>query len=542
LSKEVFIRKATGLTRPFGMYDTLIIAMGAINLGSGTLLVYSSSLAFAPGYNYALSLFIAMVLNLFVVLTYSQITVAMPRSGGDYVFVSRTLNPAIGFANNFFWTVMSILGIAWNCLFMSGTAVSSSLVIGGTVLKNDYLISLGQVATQPIWSFAIGVVTMLFIMVLMIVQVKWLKIVNLIAFIIGMITVVAWVIVLAITPQATFISSFNTFAQTYTNNPNSYQMIIESAKTNGMTIAVDWNAVWAATLVTLPISYFTLGGANIVNFFSGEIKEVSRTAVYATVGALFGIWVFDTLIGVALFTSTGYEFMASLSYLAFNASKAYPLPTLPFLPMIVDIALPNIGMVILTLVGMIAWLYLLAMSYYLIATRNLFAWSYDGVISTWFSETHKKYHTPVRSVLTITVIAIFGIALYQLIFPLAFSFTNFTTGYNTAWLFACLTAAVFPFIKKDTFEAQPTYVKKRIVGIPVMSILGILGALSVIAMDVEVALNPSYAGIPADLSNISLIILGAFFVIGLIFFFVARAVQKSRGLDLSLVFKEIPPS
>jgi amino acid transporter len=542
LSKEVFTRKATGLTRPFGVYDTLIIAIGAINLGSGTLLVYSTSLAFAPGYNYALSLFIAMILNLFVVLTYSQITIAMPRSGGDYVFVSRIVNPTLGFANNFFWTVLSILGIAWNCLFMAGTAVSTSLTVGGAVLSSSYMTALGQAATQPIWGFVIGTVTMLFIMILMIVDVKWLKAVNLITFVIGMITVVAWIVVLGLTPINSFISSFNTFAQPYTNSTNSYQMIIQSAHKNGMTIAVDWGAVWAGTLITLPISYFTLGGANIVNFFSGEIKEVSRTAVWSTIGALIGIFVFDTLIGVALFSATGYEFMSSLSYLAFNVPSSYTLPVSPFLPLMVDIAVPNIGMVLLTLVGMISWLYLLAMSYYLIATRNMFAWSFDGVIPTWFSEVNTKYHTPARSVITITIIAVFGIAFYQLIFPLAFSYSNFTTGYNTAWLVACASGAAFPFIKKDTFEAQPTYVKKKVGGLPIITIFGILGALSVIAMDVMVAINPSYAGIPANLSNISLVILGVIFVIGLVVFLIAKAAQKSRGLDLSLVFKEIPPS
>jgi hypothetical protein len=137
---------------------------------------------------------------------------------------------------------------------------------------------------------------------------------------------------------------------------------------------------------------------------------------------------------------------------------------------------------------------------------------------------------------------VFGIAFYDLIFPLAFSYSNFTTGYNTAWLVACASAAVFPFIRKETFEAQPTYVKKRIAGVPTMTIFGVLGALSVVAMDVFVALNPSYAGIPANLSNISLVLLGVVFVIGVAFFWVARAMQKSRGLDLSLVFKEIPPS
>ena len=258
---------------------------------------------------------------------------------------------------------------------------------------------------------------MLFIMVLMIADVKWLKAVNLITFVLGMITVIVWIVVLGTTPLSSFISSFNTFAHPYTNSTNSYQMFIQSAHSNGMNIAVNWGAVLAGTMITLPISYFTLGGANIVNFFSGEIKEVSKTAVWSTIGALVGIFVFDTLIGVALFNATGYEFMSSLSYLAFNVPSSYTFPVSPFLPLIVDIAVPNIWMVILTLVGMISWLYLLAMSYYLIATRNMFAWSFDGVIPSWFSEVNTKYHTPVRSVITITIIAIFGIAFLPTDFP-----------------------------------------------------------------------------------------------------------------------------
>ncbi len=540
MSKEVFVRKATGLTRPFGLWDAFILAMGMLNMGSGTLLVFSTSLAFAPSYNFILSLLIAMVLNFFVVMTYSMITIAMPRSGGDYVFVSRSINPTLGFANNFFWTVIAILGIAWNCLFMASTAISSSLAVGGAVLSSSYMTSLSQVATQPLWSFLIGAVTMLFIMVLMIVEVKWLKVVNFVAFIIGMITVFTWIAVLAITPQSTFINSFNSFAQSYTNNPDSYHMIIQTAQQNGMTISPNWNVVLAGTITTLPISYFTLGGANVVNFFSGEIKDVGRTAVWSTLIPLFVITIFTIVLGSVLFNATGYQFLASLSYLAFNVPSSYALPTAPYIPLIVDIAAPNIGIVVLTLAGMICWLYLLAMTFYLVATRNLFAWSYDAVIPTWFSQTHRKYHTPVRSVVTITVIAIIGTAFYAW-FSLAFSFTNFTTGFNTAWLVACASAAVFPFIRKESFEALPGFVKGRIGPIPTMTIMGVLGALSVIVMDLFVALNPGYAGIPTNLSSVSLVILGVIFIIGVIYFFAAKAIQKSRGLDLSLVYKEIPP-
>jgi APA family basic amino acid/polyamine antiporter len=540
LSKEVFVRKSTGLVRPFGFRDILIIAMGAINLGSGTLLVYSTSLAFAPSYNYVLSLFIAFILNLFVVLAYAMITIIMPRSGGDYVFVSRNISPTLGFANNFFWTVISILGIAWNALFMATTAVSASLAVGGSVMKSSYLTSLSQVATQPLWTFVIGVVTMLFIMAVMIAEVKWLKAINLVTFVIGMITVVAWIVILGTTSQSSFVASFNSFAQPYTNSSNSYQALIATAESNGMTISSSFGVILTGTLITLPVSFFTLGGANIVNFFSGEIKEVNKNVTWATVAALFVIFAFNALIGVALFSSAGYNFIASISYLAFNSPTHYPLPTSPYLPLIVEIASPNLAMVVLTLVGMISWLYLLAMSYYLIATRNLFAWSFDRVIPAWFSETHKKYHTPVRSVITITIIAALGIGFYSF-YSVAFSFTNFTTGYNTAWLVACGSLAAYPFIRKGSLEAQPRFVNRRIGKVPVMTIWGVLGAASVIAMDVVVGLNPGYAGIPTSQSTISLLILGAFFVIGLVYFIVVKSMRRSKGIDLSLVYKEIPP-
>jgi hypothetical protein len=75
-----------------------------------------------------------------------------------------------------------------------------------------------------------------------------------------------------------------------------------------------------------------------------------------------------------------------------------------------------------------------------------------------------------------------------------------------------------------------------------MTVWGILGALSVIVMDGFVIQNPGYAGIPTSASNISLVILAIIFVLGIIYFFGVKTVQRSRGLDLSLVFKEIPPS
>jgi len=541
LKRETFARDATGLTKPFSLRDTLIILIGAINLGSGTLLLYSTSLAFAPSYNYVLSLFIAMILTLFVVLTYTYITTIMPRSGGDYVFVSRSVNPVLGFGGSFFWTVFAILGIAWNCLFMATTAISNSLAVGGYAMNNSAMVNASVTATEPVWEFVISLVTILVIMALMVFDPKWLKTFNLIAFVLGMLAVIAWLVVLGTTSQSTFANSFNAFAQPYMNTTNSYQAIISSASSNGLSISTGWGAILAATFASLPISYFTLGGANVVNFFSGEVKQIGRTALIAPLVALLSVTLFDILIGAALFHATGAKFLTSLSYLAFTVGgTSYTLPTAPYLPLLVEITAPNIFMVVLTLVGMISWLYLLAMSFYLVASRNLFAWSFDGVISNSFSLVNPRTHTPTRSVLLISVVAIIGVAFYCF-YSVAFSYSNFTTGYNTAWLIACLAAIVFPFIKKDMFQAQSGYIRRKIAGIPVLSLIGLVGAVSVLFMDYEVAINPGYAGIPNNLSETSLLLVGAVFVVGVILFLVARAYQKRRGLDLSLVYRQVPP-
>ena len=53
-------------------------------------------------------------------LVYLYFTVIMPRSGGDYVWVSRTLNPFFGFFTNFSLTFVFLTWIAFNFTYMLG--------------------------------------------------------------------------------------------------------------------------------------------------------------------------------------------------------------------------------------------------------------------------------------------------------------------------------------------------------------------------------------------------------------------------------------
>lgn len=538
--QEVFVRKATGLLRPFSATDAFILSLGFVNIGSGAFLVYSSSLAFAPGFNLGLSFVIAALMNLFVVIVYSQMTVAMPRSGGDYVFVSRNLSPLVGFGNNFFFTVVAVLGIAWNSYFMGTIAVSGAAAAAGYATNNASLIWLSSQAGTPLVAFIIGGVVMLFTAVMNIFSLNWLKRVNRVTFVVAMAAVAVWLFVLATTPHQAFVDAFNKFAQQFTNSQDSYGLVTSTAEKAGFSVPTDWSTVIQATLVSLPLTYFTLSGANTINFFAGEVKDVNKSAIVATIGALGIIALIDTVLGYLLFNVVDYNWLGAVSYLAFNQPSSYALPSLPTLPLLVSLANPNPIFIWLTFFGVIFWGYLIIAAYYLIATRNLFAWSYDNIVPTTFSDVNPKTRTPIKSIVLITVLALVALGLYS--FTPAFSFTNYTTAYNSVWIVPCLAAAVFPFAKKDLFEAQPSYVKAKIAGFPIMTLVGVLGALSVMYIDYVVVLNPGYAGIAPSLATLSLVIILAIYIAGLVLFAALKQFQKSRGIDLDLVFKEIPPT
>src|SRR6184192_4712827 len=94
--QALFVRKATGLVKGWSVRDAFIYS--AISINFVTLGLYAFSFAnFIPRG----SLFWAAILSgaylVFQAITYASLIAAMPRAGGDYVWISRTLGGGLGF-------------------------------------------------------------------------------------------------------------------------------------------------------------------------------------------------------------------------------------------------------------------------------------------------------------------------------------------------------------------------------------------------------------------------------------------------------------
>src|ERR1700719_571257 len=137
----VFLRKATGLVREVSLIDALIMNTLGMNVAVGAVFLFLQAPANFPNGNMLVAVIIGTLLMAFTLLwVYSEFAAAMPRSGGDYVFVSRALNPFLG------WLMSWSQGL-WLIFFWIGFNAWFALAFAAPVAMT----TLGAVTGHPGW-------------------------------------------------------------------------------------------------------------------------------------------------------------------------------------------------------------------------------------------------------------------------------------------------------------------------------------------------------------------------------------------------------
>src|SRR2546429_9779955 len=137
----VFLRKATGLVREVSLIDALIMNMLGMNVAVGAVFLFLQAPTNFPDGNMLVAVIIGTLLMAFTLLwVYSELAAAMPRSGGDYVFVSRALHPFLG------WLLSWSQGI-WLIFFWIGFNAWFALVAAAPTA----MITIGSVTGNPTW-------------------------------------------------------------------------------------------------------------------------------------------------------------------------------------------------------------------------------------------------------------------------------------------------------------------------------------------------------------------------------------------------------
>ena len=524
--KDVYVRQSSGLVRTVGARTALfanLVAMGIIV--NYFWIVYAS--AGYPQANLVVTVAIGVLINIGVGYVYWMLSSAMPRSGGDYVFMGRIFHPSVGLGTNL---VFSVVFISWAGLFAYYvTAIALPMmfasfgVSGGNMGPLNSYMSL---ISNNFDIFLVSFLVLIFVLLLSLLPTKWVFRATVGIFVV---TAVIYVIMLAImltTNQSTFAAHWNAA------NPPSQSYAALAA--NGAQIdAITLGGTFLGIVYTM-LSF--IGYANS-SYFAGEIRgNPTRTQGLAIFGAPL---IFAGLIG-ALYAATYYTFgrdfivgvssgavggTVSLSALPSPLFLAAYLTTDPYLAAFLTFGL------VLTFFGF-------AFIYFIIPTRNLFAWSFDRVLPSFFTRVSSS-GVPYVAVITLFVAS--ALSLYVAVYTTLFDYLTYSNfGFWLAVGVVCLGGALFPFLRPKLFAQAPRLVRARVGGVPILTIVGIASWLG--SWYVSYAASTiQYLEISGPYPYSYLLFLPAVFVIGIVAYFVSYAIQRSRGVPVDLISKELPP-
>lgn len=526
--------------------DALFLNFLNMSIGLGVAWVIFFGPGIYPGANVPLGLVITVIGCVFGMFCFASLTAAMPRSGGDYVFVSRALHPSLGFMSNWMWVVWNVV---W-CAVLGTWVVTWGLrdLIGmlGVLSSNASLLSLAADLTNPAnpVTFTITAFVVILSGVMLAMGLKWYLRVQAVCAIFGLFMLIVALAVFATTSNATFAAQWDHYAAlqgapSYATTVGDWATDYPSTQVSSM----PWGSA-ALTLGILPVGFWVLAYPYFSAFMGGELKRAKRTAFIGNMGGVLIGGAFILLLYSLVMSAVGEHFVIG-TYAQFYAysSNAYVMPTqwFDFYPAIItgsEIVAWIMG------IGMVGWLLMYPALSYLGQTRSALAWSFDRLVPGWFGKVSDRWHTPVNAILFFTIVNVAYLFVYAASFSYQTSFSAQVGQMLGTFLFVGLAAIVLPFRKRTKPIYEASGVNWRIGGFPILTIAGVvwvafdLFCLYYFFVDPNLGASDTYSKI---FPNFSLYLTFGIALFGFVYYWVIRWYRKRQGINIDLAFKELPP-
>lgn len=526
----LFTRKSSGLVRAIGAFGALAFGVACISLSSSGIISFQWVPSIWPGASLVGILTVAMVFGLFHAFTYAQIGSAMPRAGADYALASRSLHPLPAFVSSFVLVLFSGLVAGSLIAWIPTVVLPSFFQSWGILFEQSWALEAADWSATPTGITVIGLIgvavvlgTLLYRTTFVVRMMQW-------GFVLG---VAAWVLILiafALGDRATFIENWNQYL-----GEGNFQRVIEVAQANGLGEATRSTA--QATLAGLIMGFWVYYGYYIPTFFAGELKQASRTLLIGSFGSLIVTWGIFSLGAILLTRIVGSLWLSAEGFLATAGVEDFA--AMPFVTFYAGVLLPNPLVFAFIAIAFIFTLINLGQTYFFYCSRIVFAWAFDRIVPERLAYVHPRTGSPMIAVALIAVLAAVGVILsaQQSVLFVQMNFVFFAV---ITMLVPVTAAILFPYRQKDIWERSPGLVRRRVLGLPTMSVVGVVTLLYLAWMIASVFLYDAvgFADVGASLR-----LLGAMVLLGIFVFFGVRWYRKeSEGIDIMQVYQEIPPA
>jgi basic amino acid/polyamine antiporter, APA family len=531
-TSRLFIRQTSGLVRELGIPAATAISLASVAVVN-TFINFNAGLTDFTKSDMYLPLVAAAIIWLVAMFAYRYLLRAVPRAGGEYVYLSRIVSPVVGSIAGLGIAVVFTYVLSTNAHFAA--QFTPFMLSGlGAAFHSTAVANAGNHLTSNIAIAWLSVAVMLIVAALSLFSVKivariifWLIVLQVLAFVvlIGM---------LAVNSHADFTSAL----ASYSNHPNAYEDIIASAKSNGVVFGTSI----ASAVAIIPFMVLNYNGVLYSYYVGGELRRPGRTYLYASaisIGVLVVLWVgawallraragltfIQAQANLGVINPGAYGKITSLSSVAGGLGYGMVLSTDPITKILFATAVPLAEIAV-------------NLAFLTVTTRVLFAQAFDRLLPVSMAKIGDRNHAPNVAIGIVVVVGI-GFCFLTSLVALGNIVALQSLFFALILLAGGVAAFALPLRRADLIPTPGLSEDARRRWLRNVALVG--GATTVLALFTvyELIAHSSVYGKFSWESILTLVIvLGA----GPVIYLIARQVRKQRdSLDLSMAMHELPP-
>ncbi len=528
----LFTRQASGLVRELGIPAAVGISLASVAVVN-TFINFNAGLTDFSKSDMYLPLLAGAFIWLVAMFAYRHLLEAIPRAGGEYVFLSRVVSPVAGAMAGIGIAVVFTYVLAANAHF-AATFTPFMLTALGSAFSSASIANAANNVGTNLAVVLISCGVMVIVALASLFSLKRLAQIILALIVVQLLAFLCLAVLLADHSHADFVSAF----ARYTHHPGAYQALVSLGHSNG----VLYGTGFAAMIAIIPFMVLNYNGVLYSYYVGGELRRPGRTYLYASaisIGLLVIVW---GGVWALLRHTAGLHFMQAQANLGAGSPDSYAKITSlsaqagglgyglvlsgdPITKILFGVAVP---------VAEIA----VNLAFVAVTTRVLFALAFDRLLPLSVAKINERNHAPM---VAIGIVIVIGIA-----FCILTTYADLTNIVALESLFFALillaggVAATFLASRRSDLLLRPGATElPRWLGVPRVTWAGGLTTVLALFTIVEVLVHSSvYGKLSAESITTLVIVLGA----GPVIYLIASSLRRRNNqIDIGMSMRELPP-
>ncbi len=528
----LFTRQASGLVRELGILAATGIALASVALPD-TFINFNAGLTDFSRVEFYLPLLAGAFIWFVAMFAYRYLVEAIPRAGGEYVFLSRIVSPVAGSMAGIGLAVVFTYVLATNDHFFAAYTPFMLTGLGDAFHSHAIANAANHVGSKGAIA-AISVGVMLVVGAMSFFSLKRVAQIIVGFIVLQLLAFAVLALLLADHSRSDFITAF----ARYSSHPGAYQDMISAAKSSG----VAFGASVGAMIATIPFMVVNYNGVLYSYYVGGELRRPARTYLYASaisIGLLVVVWVgvwallrhtaglhfMQAQANLGNSDPTTYAKITSLQSSAGGLGYGLALSGDPISKILLATTIPLAAVAV-------------NIAFLACTTRVLFALAFDRLLPLRVAQVSERNHAPTNAIVIVLAVSI--------LFCLLLAFVNISNIVALEALFFALILLAGGVAATFLAHRRPELVTRagqedvdRWAGLPVVTWIG--GSTSALALFtiIEVVAHQNAYGKFSFESVTALVVV---LVAGPVIYAIARGLRRRQNsLDLSMAMRELPP-